>query len=923
MDYKERKEHERRLRTIVLRSADVAPEEVAAYIRKVAASDSHYVKREVFKEFTTLVVYLPKEYVDFCIDFLIAKPEDIADFDSWHGPSPRVSDYHALGIEEHHEFYPPSPISGPFLRLLRESEDEGLRLIQTITNKAAQNWRARQQHRRYDDPKVKLTPLPIVINLSSGPHEFWGDAEVYRWFRPNASGPHTVMSAVMAHEFWMEEQIEAGRDADVLFEKVLSGSECVAILGVCVSIALAYQEQCLRAVLPVVSSPRVWDMDIARFTGDSVGSFGGDPFGRHRYIYELQAKRDKLPQRRREVRRLSPYYLFGKDKSLRAKFEESVARFTEDLPFPYEELRESAEAADILKKQMQFHKSYGDRANYRLIQTEQGVEVQFEQPEQIVKENKEEFTATAERNLWMRLNMWAHKIIKDGKADDDLAVEQVIDAAKQVQRPNDFTMPYVADGGNIENWRLQAIAGVAAASLLADFACVARHGHLEWCRNILLAAARMPYGEYLLDSREGGGLFDPKVSAARGLGALVTHSKADAEVRMELLRLVSDTHHDVVASAFRGLQDAWQVDYILCRNALSLGLSLCLWPRNIEMPFHSAKRGKAEIRWANKLIETHLRHLRKNHVPLIPRIQKTKETRFLWGLAEKVVGNIPLTNFCQEAAERKHLLQLTDDLISWTIAEQSPNLEDSGRRQRQRPLHMWEWNKFLLGWVTRLASLLSSEETRQHILNPIKHCWHEVPSLTADLMQQYIFTNVGTAEIPTSKAQEEWREMCGWVLDDLGQRADRYTYYDSDESDAVSQIVFVRHNMVLVDEGRCHINLFTDIIDRWVNVVGGSPDAYSFLLIMLAEAGGAFTPEPALEWLKRSTETTSDVRELFEEHENGIRTAELLQRILSLAEQQIRQDAVVLKRFSGLVEQLVPLGIPLASLLQQKLEQRS
>src|SRR2546423_1087772 len=137
MDYKERKEHERRLRTIVLHSADVAPEEVAAYIRKVTAGDSHYVKREVFNEFATLVVYLPKEYVDFCIDFLIAKPEDRADFDSWHGPSARVSDYHALGIEEHNEFYPPSPIRGPFLRLLRESEDEGLRLIQTITNKAA------------------------------------------------------------------------------------------------------------------------------------------------------------------------------------------------------------------------------------------------------------------------------------------------------------------------------------------------------------------------------------------------------------------------------------------------------------------------------------------------------------------------------------------------------------------------------------------------------------------------------------------------------------------------------------------------------------------------------------------------------------------------------------------------------------------
>src|SRR4028119_1846403 len=114
MDYRERNEHERRLRKIVLHSADDAPDEVRAYIRKVAAGESHYIKREVFEEFVPLVLHLTKEYVDFCIDFLIAKPEDKGDFDSWNGPSARVSDYDALGIEEHDEFYPPSPIRGPF-----------------------------------------------------------------------------------------------------------------------------------------------------------------------------------------------------------------------------------------------------------------------------------------------------------------------------------------------------------------------------------------------------------------------------------------------------------------------------------------------------------------------------------------------------------------------------------------------------------------------------------------------------------------------------------------------------------------------------------------------------------------------------------------------------------------------------------------
>jgi len=650
------------LRRIVLHSADVAPEKLADYIRRVAASKSHSAKREVFNEFSPLVMHLPREYVDFAIEFLIAKPEDRSAFDGWDGPSSRISDYHALGIEEHHEFYPPSPVRGPFLRLLRENEDEGLRLIQTITNRAAQNWRAREQRRRYNDEKIKLTPLPTVINLPSGAREFWGDAGVYYWFRPNASGPHAVMSAVMALEFWMDEQIKAGRDADDLFEKVLSGSECVAVLGVCLSGAFAFVDKCLKAVLPIVSSPRVWLMDLQRFTGDLSGSFGGDPFGRHKYIYELQADRDKLPQRRMEVRHLGAHYLFSADEALRAEFEKAVARFTDELPFAYEESRGSTEAAAGLKYQMQLFQSYADRNNYRFTKTERGVEVYVEQPQHLIEQNKDELTALSARNLWMRLNNWAHEIIRDGKQTTGLSVEQAIKAAKEIQLSDDFKSPYINDGGNSENWRLQAIAGVATASLLVNFDWVKEQGQIAWCRSVLLDVARMPYGEHLFDSREGGLPYDPKVSAARGLSALVAHSEADEEVRTELLQLVSDTHENVVSAVFRGLHEAWGVDKVLCWNAFSLALSLCLQPRNIDVPFQSSKRSKSEAHWAHKLVQDHLRNLSKELIPPTQRIQKSRDSHFLWNLAEHVIGGLPLRHLCDEAESRAQLLQLADDL---------------------------------------------------------------------------------------------------------------------------------------------------------------------------------------------------------------------------------------------------------------------
>ena len=52
------------------------------------------------------------------------------------------------------------------------------------------------------------------------------------------------------------------------------------------------------------------------------------------------------------------------------------------------------------------------------------------------------------------------------------------------------------------------------------------------------------------------------------------------------------------------------------------------------------------------------------------------------------------------------------------------------------------------------------------------------------------------------------------------------------------------------------------------------------------------------------------------------RTAEFLQRTWDANEEQIRRQPATLKRYTELVDQLVSAGVPLASVLQMKLERR-
>src|SRR5215210_3394839 len=149
MNFRARMDYEQRLRRIALLSSDVLTGEVAGYIEHVATTDSVSAKRWVFNEHKALVPYLPKEFVNFALSYVITNPEEHDTLMPFRPLHSRFEEAGSLGIEERSEFSPPSALQGPFLYTLQQNEDEGLRLVQTLTNTAIKNWRVREQNRRH------------------------------------------------------------------------------------------------------------------------------------------------------------------------------------------------------------------------------------------------------------------------------------------------------------------------------------------------------------------------------------------------------------------------------------------------------------------------------------------------------------------------------------------------------------------------------------------------------------------------------------------------------------------------------------------------------------------------------------------------------------------------------------------------------
>ena len=931
-------EYENRLHRIVLHSADVLPEKVGSYLGELANSGNYDAKKDVIskiQDFTPLVDSISREFVDFVISVLIQKPINPKNYPSIPIRITSSSEDKNFGINDNIlNFSPPAPVQGPFLYLLLKNEDEGLRLVHSLANTASEKWREYEQREEFDRPK--LTPLPVTINLPSGSRDFWGDTQVYCWFRGRTNGSDAVISALMALEEWIERQIEAGRNVEALFEKVLSGSNSVAVLGICLNIALAYPEKCLKAALPIAICPDIWEMDRERLSHDktnSLTSLNFLEFNRHNdLLYEVLERRNKRPQRSREIRtNLAIYYVLSSDDSLRVPFEQAVEKFTENLPFRYEEEKSDPNAVAALREKMVNYQVFGKIENYRSQQAGEHLRIWVERPEEIRKRNEELSAPNVEWERWLGVYLWAEQTIKDGKLQERMTLEEAVAAAKELQTSEDFIETNKEDIRGVT--RLRAIAGVATAILIADFEWTRTQNHLEWCCAILLSAARMTEASMYAISPDS-----VKVYAGRGLALLTTHGVADIEIRQQILQLISESvrhfsdNGEVVKAVFIGLQNGWNIDPGLCWNVLSLCLSLSIIPGKLyygtKIPgkIYYGRTHVGRFRrsfkkleaWKNNVIQNHFDYLAKDEIPEFPRIPTVKNIVFIRGKVEYWLYTLPLTELCRDSATKNKLLQLCDDLVARTLADNLP-IEDELYSQSHKP---YMWNKFIFTWAASLAKSLSVEETRQHILTPLRDNWSQVPKLTADLLNGYISYQIAYVEGPTAQALETWKEICNWVLDSPEiARNTSYDYLDRDTGEVLQLIVFTQYGTSRIKDDWQYAHLFIDIFDKWVSVVGHNPYAYSHFLTMLNGIGWQFAPEPTLEWLNRCA--SNAVHDLWNEQRgNGKRTAELLNRIWNSFEQQIRSDKLSLQRYSNLVYRLVEAGIPLASVLQHKLEGR-
>jgi hypothetical protein len=855
-----------RLRDIVAASAEIFPDRIPGFLAELRRTSHDSDLKEWIARFpqSSLARETPAAYADFVLDILVPDWRGEGRRRPRRGPIPfsfREEDPEWEYLKQDHLFGSASHLCGPFLAILEASEAEGLRLINTLVNRATAASLRKREPGPFDADV--LLDLPLI-----GARRFLSNHDVYKWFRPNGGAPRSVCSALMALEVWMERQIETGREPGELFGTVLSGSTSVATLAVCLGLCLAYPERCLEAAVPFMTSPLLWEFDLTRWTMDQFNSRRlRSSISQDHPAVQAVLERDERPQRQRSIRDLATLYAMQPDIALRDRV------FGVIRGFPDEE-----------------NAVWGDPANYKREERDERWWFYFEWPPALqARAEPYRRRLTEHINPILELSLWAKHSLDSRAVSPSMTLDEAVRRAQELQRPDDFTRPVELDG-DYDNDRLEGIVGTAAAVVLLDSS--EPSGHLPWCRDVLVAAAGVPHSVHSLAGMPGGVL----TSAARGLLELLRSGRAGERERLAAFQLLEGPEREGVRLLFESLSDLWDREPVFCRNAVARELALAVRPWD-DSGAEEPAVGEQDIYSDNV---RHGRLPERIHLERPGPGDRLRTKRVRWALL-----GVPFARFA-DGTERDWVLEVTDIALGWTLAWYP---EESGS---YHPVdYGWLW--FLGGWLARLAGTLAADDVEAHILTPLRASWPAAAAVTASVLVGYTEYRLTGGDL-NAETEREWRVIAGWVLP-----ATVDSEADPETREAVLLLIHVRGRYSILNSHWEGAPVFLDLYERWIERLGHHPWAFRALLAFAAEPGSHLDAGRTLEWLASSLARIADRESLWKEEETGHSAVTVLAGLWHRAETEVRRDPAALRRYADLLDELKRAGEPLAEQLLAKI----
>ena len=723
-------------------------------------------------------------------------------------------DWSTLSIHDDHRcFWPPSPLREPFRSLFRSAPEEALRLLRALCNHAMTAWR---QLHHYSNGRGSTpgTPIPVELRFPWGTRTFWGTDREYMWFR-STWAPNAIGSGFMALEEWCFSELDRGRAVDELIQQVTDGNECIAILGVAAVLAL-HSGSVSEATLALITSQRLLTADHYRLRQDfqSAANLIGFSLPKDTLHFEAVQAANARPVRRAQLRQLVPGFVLAEEpigEAARA----ALLAFKDDLPYQYEEEREVPQTREDLAALALEYSELADPRSYRARRTEDDsdqIAITPVSPSAAGPDNAARVEETTQRLREMRLWSWARSTLEESTLGVAHTVETAVAVARELIASSSLEQATSEEEASVLRFREDAVSATAAIVLMFREGC--SHEHLEWARDVLGHARRLPKGTNL-NSWSGApvalsGLPTPWHQAtymALGLGADLRAGTAPRGAPADLLQLIAHPLAWVSLAALEEAGKLWSKEPKLAWAAMTLGLALCHVPRVRREHGHPFGEPVLSSDEAQGAVDEALAFYEKGSawppLPLPPAawrkieagetgqhrrdvevhaVGDTSGAAEVWveptvfwdsTRAAAVLKHLPLGGILK-SERRAALLDFLAGVLDWTNQKNEPPWARPGRGDERRS-RIRDWTDALGSMLGRVAGLVPLRDFQPRLLGPIlglqgDSCWALLDSFTHTYICVYVYD---AAVVPMDAVAT--LELClGRLLADPAFKLDAY-----------------------------------------------------------------------------------------------------------------------------------------------------
>ena len=771
-------------------------------------------------------------------------------------------------------FFPPSPLREPFRSLFKFSPDEALRLHRELCNHAMTAWQ--QLHNHSFDRSG--TPIPLELAFPWQKQQFWGAEREYLWSR-STWAPKAIGCSFLALEEWCIDELRDGRSADELIQQVVTGNECIGVLGTAAMITL-HSSVVSETTMTLICSQLLLMADHHRMVQDLsslANLIGFTDKADKPHIDAIQAGNAR-PIRKTELSWIIPRFVFA-DEPIKSRAREAILNFKDNLPYRYVEERTNRNIQDQLLKKALLFAELADSKNYQAYRTKESsdqVALVHVSPSAGSPENQAKVEEASLNLRHSSLWHWASKSLDQRVLEDTFTVEGAIVVARQADEAGLFALTGIENDQELLGMRRGAVAAVAAVVL--SYRDQQTRQDIEWARSVVHRAMRMPETRTGFWTPSSKIPWHPGIYAAKGLAADLRAGLVDTETVLNLLALVS---HPLEVVALAALEEACSLS---SRNprltwaAVWLALLLCHsspWTRNV---FGDASKAGGELPTPDVQLSVEsalsLYLADEGWAPLaIPpaawiKVDKTSSLDTIpegvgWGdegeedseywiepredwdssFAGEVLKRVPIEDVLNTDANVE-MLAFLEAALTWTNQKHSPPWKSDGGRN-ESSTRLFGWTRILGGVIGRVSGLLPLGSYRARFLDPIlalpaDNCWPLLSPFTRDYVCRYIFD--AKAVPPDAVAT---LELClnRLLMDGALERGRHHSgkFYGFDQPDLVRTLMFVsveRADLAAryANGDWSEITLILPIVDRFVRAGGWASSVMSPYLTLCERA---------------------------------------------------------------------------------------